>query len=363
MIFHQNTRLPAGKMVGAIVLAAVLGMLLPLITLAQITLLLPVLMFGGLFAVYLQCYGGPAPACTFLAVGLISAGWLTGSTLMWMLLAASLLPAAPIVFGISRKQPFCEQLRNAIVFYALGLLAALLIAYGSFGSGMIAKLMDAIRSEFARMPDAAFRPFVDAINSALGASGLQGFGAFTVQTYRAQLSGVLDLMQRTYAQTLPGTLLSGVVLSGTLSVLWGNWTLARRGMSTNESFIGMSRWFLPARITVGALVMWVASYIIANTDYAGGATVYATVYRLVGTVFAIQGFAAADRRMMDAGRSVSGRRVLITLLAIAALLMQLVASVLSILGMISAVTGSHGALRLWLDKRRNNHTDDDDFDR
>ena len=91
MIFHQNTRLPAGKMVGAIVLAAVLGMLLPLITLAQITLLLPVLMLGGLFAVYLQCYGGPAPACTFLAVGLISAGWLTGSTLMWMLLAASLL--------------------------------------------------------------------------------------------------------------------------------------------------------------------------------------------------------------------------------------------------------------------------------
>ena len=273
MIFHQNTRLPAGKMVGAIVLAAVLGMLLPLITLAQITLLLPVLMLGGLFAVYLQCYGGPAPACTFLAVGLISAGWLTGSTLMWILLAASLLPAAPLVFGISRKQPFFEQLRNAIVFYALGLLAALLIAYGSFGSGMIAKLMDAIRSEFARMPDAAFRPFVDAINSALGASGLQGFGAFTVQTYRAQLSGVLDLMQRTYAQTLPGTLLSGVVLSGTLSVLWGNWTLARRGMSTNESFIGMIRWFLPARIT--ALLMCLSAFPLG----LDGRRAFATVRR------------------------------------------------------------------------------------
>jgi elongation factor G len=66
------------------------------------------------------------------------------------------------------------------------------------------------------MPDAALQPFVDAINSTLGI-GVTGFEAFTVQSYRASLSGIVDLMQQTYAQNLPGALLSGAVLSGVLA--------------------------------------------------------------------------------------------------------------------------------------------------
>ncbi len=362
MISRQGEPLPAGKRVLSIALALVIGALLPLITVLQITLLLPVLMIGGVFAVYLQCYGGWLPAGLFLAAGLVSTAWVAGSELMWMILAAAMLPALPVMRAIAAKRPFFEQLRNAVVLYILGLLAALAIAYARFGAGMVARLMDAIRAEFNRMPDAAFNPLVEAVNSALVLSGTKGFGPLTVTDYRAQITGVLDLMQRTYAQSLPGTLLSGAVLSGVASTLWGNWTMARRGMATNESFVGMSRWFLPGRITLGALVFCIAGYIAANAGYASAETVYVTAYQVTGVLFGIQAVASFDRRMVNAGRSLTRRRVLLGLLIVGAMLIQLIAMVLFVYGAGSALFGSRGAIRLWLEKRRDNHSDHDDFE-
>ena len=362
MISRQGESLSVGKRALGIALALVVGALLPLITVLQITLLLPVLMLGGVFAVYLLCSGGWLPAGLFLAVGLASTAWVAGTELMWMILAAAMLPAIPVMRGIALKRPFFEQLRSAVVLYILGLLAAMVIAYARFGAGMVARLMDAIRAEFDRMPDAAFKPLVDAVNSALALSGTRGFGPLTVMDYRAQISGVLDLMERTYAQSLPGTLLSGAVLSGVASTLWGNWTMARRGMATDDSFVGMSRWFLPGRVTLGALVFCIGSYIAANSGLDSAETVYVTAYQVTGALFGIQAVASFDRRMVNAGRSLARRRVLLGLLIAGAMLVQLIAMVLFIYGSGSALFGSRGAIRLWLDKRRDDHSNHDDFE-
>ena len=349
-----------GRMIGSIVLALILGLLLPLIAVLQISLLLPVLMLCGLVGAHLKARAGWLPAMVLFAASLGSTLWFVGAPAMFMLLLAAVLPALLITRSMAQKQPFFEQLKLGIAAYVLGLVAAMIAAYMSFGSGMIASFVDVLRAEFDRMPDAALQPFADAVNSALALNGIRSVETVTVEMYRAQLKGVLDLMQQTYARMLPGTLLTGAMLSGVLTVLWGNWTMARLGLATNESFMGMSRWFLPAQATVGALALWAVSLIIANSGYEAGATVHAAVGELAGSIFVIQALSALDRRMLTAGRSLSRRRTLIALLAIGALIFGGVAMVLCLTGVLSALFGSRGAVTLWRRERENDHSDRDD---
>ena len=75
---------------------------------------------------------------------------------------AAVLPALYVMRGVAAKRPFFEQLRGGILAFGAGLVAAMLIAYASFGGGMVARFVDMMRAEFARMPDAALQPIVDA---------------------------------------------------------------------------------------------------------------------------------------------------------------------------------------------------------
>ena len=355
-----NLNAPMGKTVLAVVLALITGFLLPLATMLQIMLLLPVMMFGGILCVYFFCYAGPVPAGVFTICGLASTYWLMSPRMMWMLAVAAFVPALVMLRGALLKQPFFDQLRNGIIVSVLGMLTAIFIAYSGYGGDMIARFMDLIRTEISRMPDAMFQPFIDAINSSLVLSGVSG-ARMTVQTYRGQMMGVLDLMQEAYVESLPGTLLSGALLTGVLGTLWGNWTLARRGMATDQSFVGMSQWFLPTQITVGALVIWIVGYFATNGSYGAGRTRYVTVYQLASCAFVIQALSAIDRRLLRAGSSTRGRKVAIFLLGMGSLILRILGMALFTVGAISALFGSHGAVKLWLDKRRNDdHSDDDD---
>ena len=96
--------------------------------------------------------------------------------------------------------------------------------------------------------------------------------------------------------------------------------------------------------------------------YANGATVYATALYLSGTLFGIQAIAALDRRMLDSGRTLTRRRVLLTLLIIGAMAIQMIATFLFVVGAASALFGSHGAVRAWRDKRRDDDSHFDDHD-
>lgn len=345
--------IPAGRQVGSAILALILGAILPIIGILQISLLAPVLMLGGIVAAKQKARAGWAPVAALFTAALASTLWLFGSTMMFMLLLAVAAPSLLVIRGMDRKRPFFEQLRGGIAAYAAGLVGAMVVAYAGFGGGMVAQFVDVLRGEFARMPDAALQPFVDALNSAMSLSGAGRGELYTVELYRAQLSGILDLMQQTYAQALPGALLCGAMLSGVLSVLWGNWTMARQGRATNESFIGMSGWFLPAQVTFGALGLWLVSFFLAAGGYGAGATVYATVRMLAEACFAIQALSALDRRMLRAGRELSRRKALIALLAVGALIIGELAMMLAFIGTASALFGSHGAI-----KRRGGDSDD-----
>ncbi len=344
MDFKQVVSVSKGRLIGNILLALAVGAALPIVAVFQIALLAPVLMLCGIFAVRLKARVGWVPPAVLFGAALASAMWFLGTTMALALLAAAVLPAMAVMRGMARKQPFFQQMRAGVIAYGLGLVAGMLIAYVSFGGNMIVRFTDLVRGEITRMPDAALQPFVEAINQTLAMSGM-GRQAYTVELYRSQISGILDLMQRTYAQALPGALLSGAMLSGVISVLWGNWTMARLGLATNDSFVGMSGWFMPAQMTWGLLGLWLAGFVMNAAGYGAGATVYAAVRSLAGAAFFIQAMAALDRRMLRGGRELGRRRTLITLFCVAAFLLPDVGMMLAIIGGASALFGSHGAIK------------------
>lgn len=362
MDLERDGHVPAGRMIGNAVLALIIGVILPLIALLQISLLVPLMMLGGIIEARLWAKAGWIPAGLMLVASAASTAWLIGPQIALILVVASYLPAMAVIVLAARKEPFFRQLRAGVIAFAGGLVAATLIAYAAFGSGMVARFINVLRAEYDRIPDAVLQPQLDWINAMLSVGANRGVAPMTVQDFRAQLGGVLDLMQRAYAQMLPGAMLSGAVLSGMLTALWCNWTMARQGRATNESFVGMSGWFIPPRVAVGMLGMWLVGLILMYVGYASGATVYLTIGQVTGAVFAVQALCALDRRMLRADRSLARRRALIGLLATLALLFRDVGKMLSYIGVVSALFGSHGAIRLWLKKRGDNGFNQDDPD-
>ncbi len=344
MTSNGPCRVSGGKLALGIVLALLVGALTPLITVLEMSVLMPVVLPGGVFMVFLFCYAGPLPAWLFTIAHLAAAGVLLGEHFLLMLLVSGTLPALLCMRMIALKRPFFEQMKLGVAAFLGGMLLAVTVAYLSFGGNMIERMADALKAQFALMPDAFFTPFVDMINSALS-TGIPGVKMMTVQSYRAQISGILDLMSELYQQTLPGALLSGAALTGVLSVLWGNWLQARRGLATNESYVGPTRWFLPRNVTLGLTLMWVAAFVLSQTGYAQGETVYYTVYSLASLAFFIQALGALDRFFFRRGTPDGRRRALLVIALILGLLFRFINTLLFAIGAGSALFGSHGAFR------------------
>lgn len=364
---NREIRVPAGRTAGLVILAILVGALLPVAAILQLELAvtLPVLMLGGVYAVFLYARAGWIPAGALVASALASTAWLMGFEPMLMLAAAAVLPALVVMRGVVQKQPFFRQLRRGLVAFVLGLLAAMLVAYATFGGSMISRFMDVVRQIVGRIPDASLQTMLDALRAALPAEGAEMAETLTVENYRGMMMGALDMLEQYYAQMLPGALFSGALFSGTLAVLWGNWTLARRGMATNESFVGLSRWFLPSNVAIGAIGLWLAGFILLNAGYGSGETVYAATSQIAGTAFYIQALAALDRQLIRGDRPLRRRRLAIALLIIASMLLRTVASVMTFIGLASALFGTRGAVKLWAQRRQgqDDHSDRDDPDK
>ena len=197
---NQVIRVPAGRVIGSAIVALLVGAILPVVAFFQVSMLVPVLMLGGMLAVWLRAKAGWVPAGVLVAAATASTAWFVGVSVALMLFAAAFAPTIPVIVGMTRKRPFFEQMRGGVLAFIAGLIAAILIAYVNFGSGMIGQFVDILRAEYDQMPDSALMPFVEWANSMLSASGALGVSTRTVETFRGQLTGILDLMQQTYSQ-------------------------------------------------------------------------------------------------------------------------------------------------------------------
>lgn len=335
-------RASGGRLAAGIALAVLLGILTPLAMALETLLIRPVILLSGLMMVFLFCYAGRLPAWLYMTVQLGSAAVVLGPTFMWMTMAAGTFPGILAMRGLMGKRPFFEQMKVDMGLYLLGLLTALLIAREAFGGNMIARASDMLVTQFNQLPDEWFSPFVEAVNQARA-------GSLTVADYREQVLAMVKLLGEAYERMLPGTLLSGALLSGLLTALWGNWLMARRGLATDQSYIPLTRWFLPRSATLGLGVIWIAAYLLSQSDYGAGESVYMAAYAVVSMAFLFQGLAAIDRFCYRRGMSLGRRRGFVVAAAVLSLLLGLFNTFIFLIGILSALFGSHGAIARRID--------------
>ena len=172
-----------------------------------------------------------------------------------------------------------------------------------------------------------------------------GSGTLTANDVRQQFSAQSAQVRQLYVTALPGRLIAGAVASGVLSTLWGSWLLARRGMATNESYIPLTRWFLPSEVTTGLMLLWLTTFLMERTGYPSGAAVQEAAFELLSLAYCVQALAAIDRFFFRQGMPDRKRRVLVMTAVALGRLILMARGALFIIGLGSAMFGAHGSFK------------------
>lgn len=325
------------KAVFGTIIALLLGCLFPLILTIELSLLMPMLLVTNIALPVIFVASGKFAALALIIAEMASTIFFLGDTIGIMMLLTSVVPGIVVIWGISRRRHFFEQMQTGLIAHFLGLIAAVSVAYFNFGGDMIQKFIDSMREQVALIPDELFMPIVQSVNDMI--ASLSGEAAspdmmITVESYRSVLAGtMMDVMQRMYVEYLPGCLLTGAVITGLVSVLWGNWRMARKGLATNESFIGMSCWQIPVHLSVGVFFIWIVGAVISGSGaYSAGNTVYTAIYMLVQMTFYVQALSGFDRMLIGRFMGLRGRRILIFLALIGAMIIPFINVVLFVYG-------------------------------
>ncbi|MBE5775795.1 MAG: hypothetical protein E7337_18055 [Clostridiales bacterium] len=205
---------------------------------------------------------------------------------------------------------------------------------------MISKFIDGMRAQFNALPDELILPIVDYVNAMmanLAGGTIAPEYLVTVEEYRNIFSGtMMDVLQARYVEYLPACILTGAVVSGLISVLWGNWRMARKGLATPESFIGMSGWNFPAGFACGVFFIWITGFaFVGSSEYKSAISAYRAIDMLVQIAFLVQALACFDRMLIKRYTGLRARRVLIILLIIGALIMPGVNMILQAVGAVN----------------------------
>lgn len=341
-----------GKIVFCTVAAIVAGALEPLALVFQLMLPMPAVSLIAMLGVALSVIGGMVPAIALGAVATISTLLGFGPAATVVMAAMTIVPAMVIILGIRQKQPFFQQMFRGVTAFLASVMAAVLLAGLLFGGDVIGRAMDFVRSVFEEQQDAIWASLREVLIGRQGDITKTDF----VNAYYA----TLNLMETYYEYRLLANLLSGAVLTGVISVLWGNWLAARRGEATVESFRGVSEWFLPANLTLGLLMVLVVSALLSMTSVSGGATVWLIVSDLARVAFVIQAYAAMDRKLKAKGAS-RGRRTGMIVLAVfaGAISDGWIFELTAVAGCASALFGRRGAARPLIDKIKKTMDGDD----
>jgi len=329
-----------GKVVAGVILALVIGALFPVIFSVQLSLMMPLILVCNFVMPVLFVGAGKAAVGALVFSMIASSIFFFGDISAIMLVGASVLPGIAVISGMTRRLNFFDQLRSGIITHIMGYMIAVFIANLSFGGDMISKFIDGMRAQFNALPDELILPIVDYVNAMmanLAGGTIAPEYLVTVEEYRNIFSGtMMDVLQARYVEYLPACILTGAVVSGLISVLWGNWRMARKGLATPESFIGMSGWNFPAGFACGVFFIWITGFaFVGSSEYKSAISAYRAIDMLVQIAFLVQALACFDRMLIKRYTGLRARRVLIILLIIGALIMPGVNMILQAVGAVN----------------------------
>jgi len=320
-----------GRTIIGSILGVMLGMFMPFAFLMES--MVPMLLLPVLWAIGSYIWFGATATVVFSTAYLTAmymtfggAGLFAGSVAVFPLLIS-------VLWGGKTQEAFFDQLQRGIMISILSAAGTVVIAVAFYGTDLIGRGMDALRTQIQAIPD-------DIFSMVMAYSGLST-EEISVSDFRTLYEQVLTIIEENMNFHLPGRFLAGTTITAILGVLWFNWLLAKRGLVTVQSFVPIRDWHLPKHITIGAVAAVAISFVFVGTNQSIAATIFYTVYDLACVAFGTQFAAALSRRFQRSNMTGTGRNLLIALAIIVPTLFGF-PFVPCALGLASALFGSNG---------------------
>ena len=337
----NGKRLALGCLAGAL-----LALVSPWLTLTELFAEVPLVLLPAIGLAAIHRWAGRIAAGVSSLLVMLSFGYFAGTTFMWAMFLLMLNPLT-MLLRIGGK-PFFEQLRHALIGFAMGLAMAVLLFYIAYGGGLVEKLMAVVPEMLHAMP-------TEALEAAL--STVPGVAGYDAAGFLDLVDGLFVSLTASYKLYLPGRLFSGTLITAVLCTLISNRMQKKAGIAGPGCYVPMSRWHMPASMSGGLLMILLVSYVLQMAGFRGGNTVFHAVFEIAVWAFVFQALASISRRM-DGTLPGHGVKIFLMCMLLAIAMLGSAPSI-AVYGFLSAILGSRGALRLYMEQRKNKEDNDD----
>lgn len=323
--------------------------------------LIPVLL--SFISVYSGWYWSAAGA-----VGCIVCTWLGNSPILAAATAIGLIaPIGVQYYTYNRRIDFKAAITiNILAYVVLGFIAIMIIraVYGDIGQ-MQAELARSLwneQSDFNIFSGGLARTMQGRyflINMFMSSGYLTGASDLisalesnpTTELYTRCIDYIAYMVQYVTNYTLVGNLIFSSIFSGFTMVSWSRMTAVRHAVEPEVPFTPLRKWYLPGDFSIFICAAYALSQLL--TPYMPEWW-YGFVYALrqcVVVFMCIQGLAAIERqmRLSNVPRGMRGILLFLSVFIFKTLVM--------LIGVVSALFGSQGAISSWIKKHMENDDD------
>lgn len=343
---NREDRRPGwGRALAGSALGVLLALAAPMMMMSELLSLMVVVLVPSIGVVLLYYWAGKGPALLSAVLQILFNALLFGGTFMWAAFFMTLVPVAVLIR--SAQRPFFEQMRISIAAFGVGVLAAVLALYLSYGGNMIERVLMELPEAVRSLPQEALGTVMESVSAVLGES-------MTVETFYGVFDEMIERLVPYYQLNLPGLIFSGALVSAVLCTGISSWMRRRRGSAKPGTSVPLREWALPSSTTGGLLLICIVSYVLVLLKVRGAETVFSTAFSIAQTAFCIQALASFARRTYSLPVK---RGIRVAIVAVVAVLcLSGGGSYVALYGCASAIFGSRGALR---QKMNNNGNDTD----
>lgn len=320
-------------------LAVLLVFAAPVVVMAELMSLLPVILAPSVGIALLYRWFGRGPALCAALLQILADAVLLGTMGMWIAVCASILPLIALYAASAR--PFFEQLCIAIGAFMLGILLSVGLLYLSFGGNAIARALELL----PQMMQESLRTLpAESLNRLLASLPAEFASGMTVEGFIENLERAVEQLVPLYQHNLPGLLFGGAMITALLCA-------PLLAVGRGADYRPFREWALPASATGGLLLILLVSFALNEVGVQGAEVAFQAVFDIVIVAFCVQGLASFARRLHQGGKSTGMQHGVVALLAVLA---WFGASLyLALYGCASALFGSRGALKLLSQRNQN----------
>ena len=329
-----NVKIGMGRTVAGILLGMLLAVASPLILLSEVFSLITVLLLPSIALIALYRWAGRGPAMFSTLLMLMVDFRFIGVPLMLAALLATILP--PLLLLRVENRPFFQQLRYSIATFGVGIFAAIMVLYFSYGGDMIARALNLLPAAMRMQSPESLAPLTAVMGQILGR-------ALTVEDFYTLYEQMIAQLIPQFQLLLPRLILSGALASALICAWLSNRMRAKRGMAAPGSFVPLRELALPSSTTGGLLLILAVSGLMRAFEVKSADTVYYAVYGIALVAFCTQTLGSMARRLRLSAMRPGTQRVVLGITAATCFLGA--AGVAAIYGCASAILGSRGVLQ------------------